>query len=186
MNYFYSQSWALFQNKVMLNPKHVVSLNAVVWLALFPNENKCWNTLPWISTEYRSHLISVRKRSTFSQRLTPLVPPRNDYWETSTEILDWWRVITQIWAVLLIGWKFASSNQKHNPDLGGDASSVWNFYTRSFDFISRGNQRWRCQMSAVFSIKIQLRSRVVSFFLSITWIKYCCCHWKVRVFFSSE
>ena len=29
--------------------------------------------------------------------------------------------------VLLISLKFASSNQKHCPDLGGDASSVWNF-----------------------------------------------------------
>ena len=28
-----------------------------------------------------------------------------------------------IWVVPLIGWKFASSNQKHYPDLGSDASS---------------------------------------------------------------
>ena len=33
----------------------------------------------------------------------PLVSPRNDVWETSAEILYWWRFTTQIWVVLLIG-----------------------------------------------------------------------------------
>ena len=34
----------------------------------------------------------------------------------------------QIWVVLfLIGWKFASTNQKHYPDLDSDTSQVWNF-----------------------------------------------------------
>ena len=54
----------------------------------------------------------------------PLVSPRNEVWETSTKIPYWWRVTAQIWIALLIGWKFASSNQKHQPDLGSDASSV--------------------------------------------------------------
>ena len=31
---------------------------------------------------------------------------------------------TFIWIVRMIGWKFASSNQKHYPDLGSGASSV--------------------------------------------------------------
>ena len=55
-----------------------------------------------------------------SQHLTTprLVSPRNDVWQTSTEIPYWWRVSTQIWVVLLIGWEFASSNQKHYRDLG--------------------------------------------------------------------
>ena len=35
--------------------------------------------------------------------------------------------------------KFASSNQKHNSDLGSDTSSVWNFCTRSSDVNSWGN-----------------------------------------------
>ena len=34
----------------------------------------------------------------------PLVSPPNDVWETSAEIPYWWRVTTQIWEVLLIGW----------------------------------------------------------------------------------
>ena len=44
-------------------------------------------------------------------------PARNDVWETSAEIPYWWRVTTRIWIVLLIGWEFASSNQKHYRDL---------------------------------------------------------------------
>ena len=66
----------------------------------------------------------------------PLVSPRNDAWETSAEIPYWWRVTTQIkvwcfWLVVPLG-KFASTNQKHYPDLGSDVSSVWNFCARSF------------------------------------------------------
>ena len=41
----------------------------------------------------------------------------------------------------------------YNPDLGSDASSVWNFCGRFSDVISRGNRWWRREMSAVFSDK---------------------------------
>ena len=37
---------------------------------------------------------------------------------------------------MLFDWKFASSNQKHCPDLGSVASLVWNFCTVSSDIIS--------------------------------------------------
>ena len=47
--------------------------------------------------------------------------------------------------------KFDSTNQKHYPDLGSDASSVWNFCARFSDVIWRGNQWQRRRMSAVFS-----------------------------------
>ena len=77
--------------------------------------------------------------------------PRNYVWEMSAEIPYWWRTTTQIWVVPLIGWKFDSSNQKHYPDLGSDTSSVWDFYARSSDVISRGNQWLRRKTSAVFS-----------------------------------
>ena len=36
---------------------------------------------------------------------------------------------------VLIGWKFASTNQKHYPDLGSDLSLVWNFCARFSDVI---------------------------------------------------
>ena len=42
----------------------------------------------------------------------PLVSPQNDVWETSAEIPYCWRVTTQNWTVLLIGWsKFPT---RHN------------------------------------------------------------------------
>ena len=67
----------------------------------------------------------------------PSVSPRNDVRETSAEIPYWWRVITQIWLVLLIGWnKYfprSTTNEKHYPDLGSDASPAWNFYARFSD-----------------------------------------------------
>ena len=44
-------------------------------------------------------------------------------------------------------------NQKHYPDMGSDASSVWNFCARFSAVISRGltSDGWRREMSAVFS-----------------------------------
>jgi len=79
------------------------------------------------------------------------VSPRNDVWETSAEIPYWWRVTAQIWAVLLIGWSKFSTNHKHCPDLGSDTSWVRNFCARFSDVISRGDHRWRGEMSAVLS-----------------------------------
>ena len=46
-------------------------------------------------------VISLRKQPTFGDPTT--VFPPNDVWETSAEIPYWWRVITQIWVVILIG-----------------------------------------------------------------------------------
>ena len=63
----------------------------------------------------------------------PLVSLWNDVSETSAENPYWWRVTTQIlqcfsWLVIPQG-KFASTGQKHYPDLGSDVSSVCNFCT---------------------------------------------------------
>ena len=51
-----------------------------------------------------------------------------------------WGDTTGVWLVLLVGWNFASTNQKHYPDLDSDASSVWNLCARFSNVISRGNQ----------------------------------------------
>ena len=53
----------------------------------------------------------------------------NNMWGTSSEIPYWWRITTQIWVVFLIGWKFASTNEKHFPDLGSA-------YDISMEFLS--------------------------------------------------
>ena len=66
----------------------------------------------------------LRKQPTFRDATGGF--PR--FWETaSAEIPNWWRAATQIWIVPLIGWKIASSNKRHYPDLGSDVPSVWNF-----------------------------------------------------------
>ena len=83
--------------------------------------------------------------------MPPAVSPRNDVWETSSEIPYWWHVTTQIWVVLLIGWIKFPTNQRHCPDLASDTSSVWNFCTHFSDVILRGNHPWSRDMSAVFS-----------------------------------
>ena len=69
----------------------------------------------------------------------PLVSLWNDVWETSAEISYWWCVNTQIWAVLLIGWKFASTNQKHHthPNMGSETSSVRHLCARSQTWFHR-------------------------------------------------
>ena len=43
--------------------------------------------------------------------MPPLVSLQKDVWETDAEIPHWRHVNTQIGVVLLIGWKFASTNQ---------------------------------------------------------------------------
>ena len=89
---------------------------------------------PGLST-YKATDIVAWENSRHSET-PPLVSPRNDVWETSAEIPYRWRVTSQTWVVRLISWKFVPTNQKHYPDLGGDASSVWNFCTLLSDVIS--------------------------------------------------
>ena len=65
---------------------------------------------------------------------SPRLSPELVAWENS-----WWRNTIQIWVLFLICRKFASTNQKHKPDLGSDASSVWNFYVPFSDVILQRN-----------------------------------------------
>ena len=69
--------------------------------------------------------------------MQPWVSLQNDFWGTIKEIPFWWGVATQVWVVLWIYWKFASINQKHYPDMGGDASSVWKFFCCSWTSFCR-------------------------------------------------
>ena len=65
----------------------------------------------------------------------PLVSPRNEASGT-----DWWRVTTQIWAVLLIGRRYRLENslQPIRSTLDSNLSSVWNFFSRFSDVFLRG------------------------------------------------
>ena len=53
-----------------------------------------------------------------------------------------------------------SQKEEHSPDLGSDASSVWNFSARFSDVTSQGKQWWRHEMSAVFSGCVRLNSNI--------------------------
>ena len=64
--------------------------------------------------------------------------PRNEY--RNSTLMTWLKPISYA----------AITNQKQ-ADLGSDASSVWNFCTRSSDVVSQGNQWWDREISAVFS-----------------------------------
>ena len=55
------------------------------------------------------------------------------------------------WLVVPRG-KFASTNQKHYPYQGTDASSVWNFWALFSDVISQKKQWWRRQMSCLLRL----------------------------------
>ena len=95
---------------------------------------------------------SPRKQWHFT--MPPLVPPQNDVWETAQKFhTDDTSLLRSGKCVWLVKANFTrcTTNQKHYPDLGRNASSVWNFCTRFSDVISRANQRWRREMLAVFS-----------------------------------
>ena len=60
----------------------------------------------------------------------PLVSPPNDVWETGAEIPYWWRVISQIWVVLLIGWiKFP---KRHDQLEALPRSGQWHVISMEF------------------------------------------------------
>ena len=74
-------------------------------------------------------ITNLRKQLTLGDAITDFLV--NNVWGLDTDEQKCHPVTTQI----LIAWrgKFASTNQKHYPDLGGDTSSVWNFCARSTD-----------------------------------------------------
>ena len=72
-------------------------------------------------------LVGLRKQPTFCHHC---FAPQNDVWGTREKIPYWCCDTIQIWVVLLIGhavWETCFDHQKHYPDLGSDAPSVWNF-----------------------------------------------------------
>ena len=102
----------------------------------------------------KSYLTHIYLGLENSQHFTTLslVSPQNEVWGgTTAEIPYWWHVTTQIWVVLLTGWKIASSDEKRYSILGSDTSSVRNFYARSSDVILRERKWWCPEVLSVFS-----------------------------------
>jgi len=92
------------------------------------------------------------------------VSPQNDVWETTAEIPYWWWVTIQVWVVLLIGWKFASSNQKHYSDLGSDTSISMDAVISQMLF--RGETSCGIAKCQLFSQAV-IRSRTASLLMSL-------------------
>ena len=77
----------------------------LVWYVFFTAERVAWENSRHFATP-------------------PLVSPRNNVWETSTEIPYWWRVTTLVWVVLLIGWRKLPSPHDQSEVL--TRSGKWN------------------------------------------------------------
>ena len=86
--------------------------------------------------------------------MLPLVPcamiPEKGVQKFHTDDASLPRTGKCFWLVMLHR-KFAPTNQKHYPDLGSDASSIWNFCTCFLDVISQGNQGRHREMLVIFS-----------------------------------
>ena len=78
-------------------------------LAIFP---WIWFLFTCLAWENSRHLATL-----------PLVSPPNDVWETSAEIPCCWRLATQIWVVLLIGWD--EFPMRHDPSEALPRSVWW-------------------------------------------------------------
>ena len=100
--------------------------------------------------------------------MPPLVSLQNDIGETSTEIT------TQICVALLIGWKFASSNQKHYLDSVSDTSLVWSFCAHFSDVISQGDHRLlSCQATLSFiTTNLYMYNEVFLYWHPRIWLLY--------------
>ena len=101
----------------------------------------------WILYHYEQNIyflrrqgkfVSLRKQRTFGDATTGFPAKWRLRNERRNSILMTRHYPDLVIAV--IGWKIASTNQKLYPDLGSDASSVWNFCARLSDVIWRGNQ----------------------------------------------
>ena len=88
-------------------------------------------------------LNSLRKQPTFGDATTGL-PAK---WRLRNPEEFFWLVVPR--------GKFDSTNQKRYPDLGSDASSVWNFCARFSDVILRVNQEASPNMG--FFLRLQVK-----------------------------
>ena len=86
--------------------RQVTSFSAGKLLSPSPSLSKWTSNIIWIKN---LRTCSMIKQPTFLWH-HHFFPLQNDIWETTVEIPYWWHVTTQIWVVLLIGWKFASTH----------------------------------------------------------------------------
>ena len=109
---------------VSLNAIHTDPLPAFYWvllICLFQRAKRNLKSVKLVTTDLEDladselHLLSrihslslattvVAWENSRQFTTPPLFFPRNDVWERRAKIPYWWRITTQIWVVLLIGW----------------------------------------------------------------------------------
>ena len=100
---------------------------------------------------HRNFLKPAGKQPTLSDATSCF--PQNCVWGTSAEI-----------RIMCYSCKSNLTNQKHYPDQGCDASSVWNFFASFLDVIWRVKRWKRRQMWAVFSGNFLGRCKCIQIF----------------------
>ena len=109
-----------------------------IFIKLSSNEDNFLNVRLWRC--YYLWTCSPRKQPTFGDATTGFPAKWRVRNERRNSILlkRHYQIWVVFWLVVPSG-KFISTNQKHYPDLGSDASSVWNFCARFSDVVWRRN-----------------------------------------------
>ena len=111
--------------------------------------NHTQHTVPWFALARAN--ATARKQPTFYDATTDF--PRNDVWETSEEIPYWWRVTTQIWVALLIGWNL------HQPIRNTNNTQIWVVTRHQYGISARVSQTSFCGQASGGVTKYRLFSQ---------------------------
>ena len=152
--------------------KHCLHI-LIIWLGLRTQQKKQQRNIGTVSrieydriTAYVQTWRSLRKQPTFPKK--PLVSLQSNK-IFHTDIPYCWRVTTQIWVVLLIGWSKISTTLKHYPDLGRDTSSASSFCS-CFSDISISFVLWDYETKTVIDNQPRLNQ---NFILNQMWPTQC-------------
>ena len=118
--------------------------------------------LPWEIKKESSSCSVLSGENRRHLATPPLVFPRHGVWGTSAEIPYWWRVTTQIWVVLLIGWSKLPS--RHDQSEALPRSGYWRVI--SMEFLSSFLRRHFAGKPMVTTRNVGCLLRLVMYFYS--------------------
>ena len=117
--------WVWFANLTLQKSQHF-STKCSCYVLKAPFPGKWPDNIAPIKTIFNNLAFAYNINFYIKQNNSNVVHIPAPAWGTNTEI-PYWCVTTQIWVqgiVLLTGWTFALTNQKHYSGLGSDTSSV--------------------------------------------------------------
>ena len=106
------QTWEWSRSKSHYEQQCFSSYQVIAFFRLSTRRVRFPANLAVIACENSGHLATLR-----------LVSLRNDVWGIDVEIPYWWRVTTQIWGAILIGWRKFLSRQNQSEALRRSGSS---------------------------------------------------------------